>query len=267
MSNRGTRAMVQTTGDAYEPTRKVDCSGPESSDVSCTDDQAADSTTSAIQISPGIEDVDIARSKEYALLAALLARAPDAALLKVLAAIRGDSTPLGNAHAALAQAAENAHPERVEREFFDVFIGVGRGELLPYGSYYLTGFLNERPLARLRDDLRALGIVRTETQTEPEDHAAILCEIMAGLITGGSLAATPNAQEKIFEKHLAPWIGRFFADLEGLKRADFYRRVGAVGRLFIDIETEAFAMPSSTSRAETWRKRNGAESQEDARSS
>ena len=266
MSNRGTRAMVQATGDAYEPTRKVDCSGLKISDVSCTDDQAADSATSAIQISPGIADVDIARSKEYALLAALLARAPDAALLEGLAAIRGDSTPLGGVHAALAQAAENAHPEHVEREFFDVFIGVCRGELLPYGSYYLTGFLNERPLARLRADLRALGIERTETQTEPEDHAAILCEIMAGL-AGGSLVASPTAAEKIFEKHLAPWIGRFFADLEGLKRADFYRRVGAVGRLFIDIETEAFAMPSATSRAETWRKRNGAESQEDARSS
>src|SRR5438105_14028381 len=114
MSNRGTRAMVQTTGDACEPTGKVDCSGPEISDLSCIDDQAPDSTTSAIRISPGIADVDIARSKEYALLAALLARAPDAALLTGLAAIRGDSTPLGGAHAALAQAAEHAHPEHVE---------------------------------------------------------------------------------------------------------------------------------------------------------
>ena len=265
MSNRGTRAMIGNSGEAYEPIRKVDLAAPGFSDVSRIDDQDADSTTSAIEISSGIADVDIARSKEYALLAALLARAPDAALLEGLAAIRGDSTPLGNAHAALAQAAENADPEHVEREFFDVFIGVCRGELLPYGSYYLTGFLNERPLARLRADLRALGIVRTETQTEPEDHAAILCEIMAGL-ADGSLAAPPNAQEKFFEKHLTPWIGRFFADLEGLKRADFYRRVGTVGRLFIDIESEAFALPSSTGRAETWRKRNEVGSQGDARS-
>ena len=190
-----------------------------------------------------IDDVDTARMEEYALLAALLRRAPDSVLLKMLSRIHGDSTPLGVAHAALGQAAEEADPERLEREFFELFIGVGRGEMLPYGSYYLTGFLNERPLARLRDDLRMLGIVRVEQQNEPEDHAAILCEIMAGL-AGGGLAAAPDAQKRLFEKHLAPWIGRFFADLEGLEKANFYQRVATVGRLFIDIETEAFALPS-----------------------
>lgn len=189
-----------------------------------------------------IDDVDTARMEEYALLAALLRRAPDSVLLKALSGIRIDPTPLGAAHAALARAAEGADPERLEREFFELFIGLGRGELLPYGSYYLTGFLNERPLARLRDDLRMLGIVRAEQQTEPEDHAAILCEIMAGL-AGGGLPAAPDSQKQLFEKHLAPWIGRFLADLEGLKKADFYRHVGTVGRLFIDIETEAFALP------------------------
>jgi TorA maturation chaperone TorD len=189
------------------------------------------------------DDVDSARSQEYALFATLLARAPDRALLKRIAKLRGDATPLGVAHAALAQAADDASPERVEREFFDLFIGIGRGELLPYGSYYLTGFLNERPLARLRDDLRALGIERAECQREPEDHAAILCEVMAGL-AGGSFAAAAAAQQQIFEKHLAPWIGRFFADLERAKAAGFYQQVGAAGRLFIDIEVEAFALPS-----------------------
>jgi TorA maturation chaperone TorD len=181
--------------------------------------------------------------EEYSLLAALLRRAPDAGLLKGLSGIHGDSTQLGAAHAALARAAEETDSERIEREFFELFIGVGRGELLPYGSYYLTGFLNERPLARLRDDLRMLGIARTEDQTEPEDHAAILCEIMAGLASG-SLPAAPDAQTKLFEKHLAPWIGRFFADLEQVKNSSFYRRVGTVGRLFVAIETEAFALPS-----------------------
>ena len=197
---------------------------------------------SVIQIDR-IDDVDTARMEEYALLAALLRRAPDSVLLKMLSGIHGDSTPLGVAHAALAQAAEEADPERLEREFFELFIGVGRGEMLPYGSYYLTGFLNERPLARLRDDLRMLGIVRVEQQNEPEDHAAILCEIMAGL-AGGGLAAAPDAQKRLFKKHLAPWIGRFFTDLEGLEKANFYQRVATVGRLFIDIETEAFALPS-----------------------
>ena len=134
-------------------------------------------------------------------------------------------------------------PKTIEREFFNLFIGVGRGELLPYGSYYLTGFLNERPLARLREDLHALGIERAEGQVEPEDHAAILCEIMAGL-ADGQFAATAELQQQFFEKHLAPWIGRFFADLERAEAANFYRHVGTIGRLFMEIETEAFALPA-----------------------
>lgn len=187
------------------------------------------------------DEVEAARAQEYALLAVLLARAPDAGLLERLARLRGDTTPLGMAHAALAQAAREASADRIEREFFDLFIGVGRGELLPYGSYYLTGFLNERPLARLRADLRALGIERVEEQHEPEDHAAILCEIMAGLIDG-EFSTTAERQQHVFEKHLAPWIGRFFADLEAAQGADFYCHVGSVGHLFIGIETEAFAL-------------------------
>ncbi len=131
-----------------------------------------------------VDEVDAARAQEYALLAALLARAPDAALLKQLSELRGDASPLGMAHVALAEAASAANVEAVEREYFDLFIGIGRGELLPYGSYYLTGFLHERPLARLRGDLIALGIERVEGNIEPEDHAAMLCEIMAGLIGG-----------------------------------------------------------------------------------
>jgi TorA maturation chaperone TorD len=188
------------------------------------------------------DEVEAARAREYAFLAKLLARAPDAALLRQIARLRGDATPLGIAHARLGRAADGASEENIAREFFDLFIGVGRGELLPYGSYYLTGFLNERPLARLREDLRALGIERVETQCEPEDHAAILCEVMAGLI-GGQFPAAVDPQRQIFKRHLAPWIGRFFADLAAVEAADFYRHVGAVGRLFIEIETEGFALP------------------------
>jgi TorA maturation chaperone TorD/DNA-binding transcriptional regulator YdaS (Cro superfamily) len=187
-----------------------------------------------------LDDVDAGRAQEYALLAALLARAPNAGLLKRIAKLSGEATALGLAHAALAQGAEGAGVEAIAREFFDLFIGVGRGQLLPYGSYYLTGFLHERPLARLREDLAALRIERTEQRSEPEDHAAILCEIMAALISGQTAIAT---QRQFFEKHLAPWIGRFFADLAVADGADFYRQVGAIGRLFIEIETQAFALP------------------------
>ncbi len=188
-----------------------------------------------------VDEIDAARAQEYALLAALLMRAPDAALLKRLAGLRGDSSPLGMAHIALAEAADRMTVEQVEREFFDLFIGVGRGELLPYGSYYLTGFLHERPLARLRDDLGKLGIERVEGNVEPEDHAATLCEIMAGLI-GGQFDARPGSDQEIFDKHMAPWMGRLFRDIEGAEAATFYRPVGTIGRLLMDIETEAFAL-------------------------
>jgi TorA maturation chaperone TorD len=190
-----------------------------------------------------VDEVDAARAQEYALLSVLLARAPNAALLERLGSLRGDASPLGLAHAALADAASRTNVERSEREYFNLFIGLGRGELLPYGSYYLTGFLHERPLARLREDLGRLGIERVEGQAEPEDHAAILCEIMAGLASRRFPAAA-GADRQIFEQHLAPWIGRFFADLERAEAADFYRRVGMLGRVFIEIETEALALPS-----------------------
>jgi len=194
-----------------------------------------------------IDETDSARSQEYALLSALLARAPDADLLSRMAGLRGDATPFGLAHMALGEAAAEADADRISREYFELFIGLGRGELLPYASYYLTGFLHERPLARLRDDLNALGIERAEGNAEPEDHAAILCEIMAG-VTGGRFAAPEGTDRQLFEKHLAPWIGRFFVDLERAEHADFYRRVGALGRLFVQVEMEAFALPDEKAR-------------------
>ena len=190
-----------------------------------------------------IDEVDAARAQEYALLAALLTRAPDADLLWRISQLRADASPLGLAHAALAEAAEQTNAERVEREFFDLFIGLGRGELLPYGSYYLTGFLHERPLARLREDLAKIGIARAEGVVEPEDHAGILCEIMSGLASR-RLPAPLESDRLIFDKHMAPWVTRFFTDLENAQAADFYRRLGALGRIFMDIETEAFELPA-----------------------
>jgi TorA maturation chaperone TorD len=190
-----------------------------------------------------IDEVEVARAQEYALLSTLLARAPAQALLERLADLRCDASPLGRAHAAVAEAASRTSAAHVEQEYFNLFIGVGRGELLPYGSYYLTGFLHERPLARLREDLVRLGIERAAGEAEPEDHAAILCEIMAGLVSR-RFPAAPFADRELFERHLLPWIGRFFSDLERAETADFYRQIGALGRAFIDIETEAFALPT-----------------------
>jgi TorA maturation chaperone TorD len=186
-----------------------------------------------------IDPIDLARAQEYLLLASLLSAAPSTRRLDQLAALTGDATPLGRAHAALAEAAAIAVAAKVEREYFDLFVGLGRGEFLPYASYYLAGFLNERPLSRLRSDLAALGIERAADNSEPEDHAAILCEIMAGF-AGGRFAGSSDVERAFFEKHLAPWMGRLFADIESSENATFYRAVGTLGRTLIEIETEAF---------------------------
>jgi TorA maturation chaperone TorD len=188
-----------------------------------------------------VDEVDLLRSHEYNLLSLLLGRAPAREVLDRLADLRGEPSPLGLAHIALAEAAASADPDDLQREYFDLFVGVGRGELLPYASYYLTGFLQERPLARVREDLNLFGIERAEGQSEPEDHLAILCEVMAGLCVG-RFGAEPGADRRFFERHLKPWAPRFFADLETAKFAKFYKPVGAIGRAFMEIESEAFAM-------------------------
>src|SRR5262249_38550018 len=159
------------------------------------------------------DEADAARAQEYALLSVLLARAPDAGLLERLGTLRGDASPLGVAHAALAEAAQRTNVERLEREYFDLFIGLGRGELLPYGSYYLTAFRQDAPPPVRRALPDKLGLERTRGKGEPENHAAILCEIMRGLASRRSPAPAGSDRE-FFEQHLAPWIGRFFADLE-----------------------------------------------------
>ena len=193
--------------------------------------------------SDGTSDLDetsLARAREYRLLAALLARAPDAERLRLVGAVRGDASPLGMAHLALAEAARAADPGAVQREYFRLFVGLGRGEFLPYGSYYLTGFLHERPLARLREDLARLGFEPVAGRPEPEDHAASLCDVMAALAEDGDEVAG----RAFFERHVKPWMGRFFAEVELSTEARFYKPVALVGRLFMDIEADAFSMPT-----------------------
>jgi TorA maturation chaperone TorD len=187
-----------------------------------------------------VDEVDAARAREYALLATLLSRSPDSWLISRLALLSGDASPLGIAHTALGEAAARTNEDKVAREYFDLFVGVGGGLLLPYSSHYLTGGLFGRPLVRVRDALQRLGIEKAPERSEPEDHAAFLCEIMSGLV-GGGIAARAGADRDFFEEHLLPWIRRFFADLEQAESADFYASVGVLGRTFVDVETEAFA--------------------------
>jgi TorA maturation chaperone TorD len=188
-------------------------------------------------------DEELVRARIYALLARLLAAPPDGPLLTSLAGLTSDDSGLGRALAALAQAAAAADTAGVAEEYHDLFIGLTRGELLPYGSYYLTGFLNEKPLAELRETLAGLGIARADHVKEPEDHIAALCEVMAGLIDGSyGMPQALSVQRSFFETHMAPWVGRFFADLEGAEAAVFYAAVGMLGRRFVEIESVAFAM-------------------------
>jgi TorA maturation chaperone TorD len=194
------------------------------------------------EVVPNLDEIDLARATEYSLLSSLLLRSPDARMLGQLAHLRGDGSPLGLAHAELAAAAARTDTKRAAREHFTLFVGLGRGELLPYASYYLTGSLHGRPLASVRQALQRIGVERVDGQAEPEDHAAILLEIMAGL-AGGAIAAPAGTDREIFDQHVAPWIGRFFADLEHTASADFYARVGMLGRAFIGLETQAFLLP------------------------
>jgi TorA maturation chaperone TorD len=161
-----------------------------------------------------------------------VSRSPNAEMIGRLALVGGDATPLGTAHAALGQAAARTDEARAGREFFDLFTGLGQGELLPYASHYLTGSLYGRPLALLREAFQRLGIERRTGHSEAEDHVAILGEIMARLV-GGDIAGPAGSDRAFFNEHLAPWIGRFFADLELAQSADFYARVGSLGWVFV----------------------------------
>jgi len=192
---------------------------------------------------PAIAEEDALRADLYDYLAALLARPADADLLSRTTALTGDDTGMGQAVTALARVAGVSTPRAVESEFNALFIGLGRGELLPYASYYLTGFLNEKPLASLRRDMAARGMRRAETVYEPEDNIASLMEMMAGLIRGRFGApATVEDQRTFFARHIGPWAGHFFTDLEGAQSSVLYASVGALGRVFMEIETEGFRM-------------------------
>lgn len=189
-----------------------------------------------------LDPLDAARADAYEMVGALLWRAPDAAALAEVERLQGNATSFGLARIALAEAAAQATTEAVRDEFFALFIGVGRGELLPYASFYLTGFLNERPLVAVRDEMVRLGLSRAERITEPEDHIAILFDVMAGLIRGDYSADGLN-DKLFFDRHLKPWAARFFADLETASSAHFYKPLGRLGGVFIDIETEAYGLP------------------------
>ena len=193
-----------------------------------------------------ILEEDRLRADLYDYLGVLLAGPPNQGLLDQTARLSGDETDLGTAIAALSRIARHTKEPAVEREFNALFIGLGRGELLPYASYYLTGFLNEKPLAALRSDLSARRIERAPSVYEPEDNIATLMEVMGGLIVGRfSTPASLDDQKLFFNRHVAPWASHFYADLETAKTAMLYSAVGSVGKAFMAIEREAFRLSAT----------------------
>lgn len=198
-------------------------------------------TPDLTQAIPPLSEEQQYRAGAYGLLATLLRDAPDAHTLEQVAGfaqMQPSGSELAIAMSMLGLAASSSRAESVGAEFHDLFIGLGRGELVPYGSWYLTGFLMERPLARLRTDLARLGFQREEEVHEPEDHVAALCEVMQMLIGSGC----EHEQQLFFETHIGAWFERFFNDLSNAKTAVFYRAVGRFGAAFTALEQRYLSM-------------------------
>ena len=186
-----------------------------------------------------------ARANVYRLFAALLATPPNDELIQIVRNIdvpeATDDKSLTEAWQQLKNVAQQVTPDEIEEEYFNLFIGLGKGETSPYASWYLTGFLMEKPLAELRSELLRLGFDRQANVSEPEDHVAAICEVMSVIISDSELSF--NEEKPFFTKFIEPWMGRFFDDLTRTRSANFYKPVGILGKQFIDIEQRYFSMP------------------------
>ena len=184
---------------------------------------------------------EVARAGVYGLIGALLAAAPDSAVFDLLEAVTASPNDTDLPWQEIKTAAANADSDAVVDEYHALFIGIGRGELLPYASTYLTGFLQEQPLADVRKDLARLGFARQAGVHEPEDHAGALCQVMAALVASPEEFSFDD-QHVFFSQHIGPWMGEFFSDLAAAEQADFYQSVARFGLAFIEIEKRYFSM-------------------------
>jgi len=184
---------------------------------------------------------DLLRAESYLLLAALLIKPPSAELMGILRDLHWEGLPPSPDRDlyALCQVARICSPAAVAEEHHTLFVGLGRGEIMPYASWYKEKRFLSRPLVSLRSDLMDLGLTRQEACFEPEDHAGALCEIMA-LIAGESSRVEYAAQARFFQNHLKPWFPAFFKDLQSAGSARFYRQVGLFGSSFIESESQFF---------------------------
>lgn len=191
---------------------------------------------------------DAIRVDTYTLLAALLRQPPTHDLLQSLAAVEPPlaqplrPTNLERAWLSMSSAAKAAQTDRIEEEFNKLFVGISGGELTPYGSWYISGAVMDKPLAALRDDLARLGLQRAEGNAEPEDHAASICETMA-LLADPDQGLPLVDQHDFFSAHVGLWLPRFFKDLQEAKNAAFYVSVGQLGEAFIEFEKVWLKLP------------------------
>jgi len=190
-------------------------------------------------VSSRTREVEALRASTWTLLGSLLRQPPDGDMLSSLAVPESvpsdDERPLAAAWRALADAAATADPEQLDDQFHALFIGLGRGELVPYGSWYRTGFLMDRPLVSLRRDLALLGFERMPCVCEPEDHVSALAEVM-GLLADPLEGQDRSTQALFFRAHVDAWMPSLFADMQQAESARFYRCVGGLGAAFLDFE-------------------------------
>jgi TorA maturation chaperone TorD len=180
------------------------------------------------------------RLDSYVLLAAFLNRPPTEDLLNLVRNLRWDEDipeTLYRALNAVNQAGNHCPAAAIAEEFYRLFVGLGSGEMVPYGSWYREKMIQSAPLASIRSDLMRLGIVKRAESFESEDHAGALCEVMALLIQAED-ESSPLEQLHFFDNHIGTWMMDFFRDLESVKYAEFYRTVGAFGCCFLEAERE-----------------------------
>ncbi len=205
------------------------------------------SSTDALLAQGGTLDEETARAEVYGLLAALYYAPPGAELLEQLRVAATEAPAEGGfleePWRGLVSAARDLDLQTVTREYNALFGGVGKPEVYLFGSHYLSGFLNEKPLAKLRDDLAALGLARDETMPETEDHIAYLCEVMRYLIAGDDVAvANLTKQREFFAAHLQTWVNPMCDAIEGNPSARFYAALAGFTRAFLSVEMQGFDM-------------------------
>lgn len=192
-------------------------------------------------------DEETARAELYGLLAALFYAPPSADLLAQLRVAPTEAPAAGGfleePWRVLVGAARQGADADIQAEFNSLFGGVGKPEVMLFGSHYLSGFLNDKPLARLRTDLAAMGLERDESMPETEDHITYLFEVMRYLIAGDDVAvANLTRQREFFAQHVQPWVLRLCDTLETHPRAAFYAALAGLTRAFMSVEAQGFDM-------------------------